>query len=101
MTIDEIKLSNQQHGYYFFEPAALRFFSSRIGRSVYKGPGGVYFTTSEQFVPSSGKPEPRRYTVRQFYPETGNVESAGGFQAYSSSGAARMAALRLAKGGVR
>lgn len=98
MTIDDIRLSNQQHGQYFFSPSTLRFFASRIGQEVYEGLGGVYFTTSEQFRPSSGPAGPRRYTVRQFAPETGKIRTVGEHQQYASSGAARRAAARLAAG---
>lgn len=93
MTIDDIRLSNAQHGQFFFSPSTMRFFKSRVGREVYEGPGGVYFATSEQ-----GPSGIRRYTVRQFIPETGWVKTAGEHQQYGSSGAARQAALKLAKG---
>lgn len=103
MTIDEIKTSNRQHGYHFFEPAALRFFASRIGQETYEGPGGVYFTTSEQFQPSEGPAHKRRYSVRKFDPLTSKIHTPGGitgkgFMQYGTSGAARTAAERMAKG---
>jgi hypothetical protein len=99
VTIDDIKLSNQQHGYHFFSADTLRFFSSRIGQDAYEGPGGVYFTTSEQFRPSGGAPFRRRYTVRRFDPATGRVKTVGDHQQYASSSAARMAAARCARDG--
>jgi len=98
MTIYDIKLSNKQHGQFFFEPATLRFFRSRIGQEVYEGIGGVYFTTSEQFVPSSGTPAKRLYTVRKFDPATGDVDTLGEFQQYASASGARMAAIKASLG---
>ncbi len=78
MTISEIKAANKRAGFYFFERATLRFFRSRIERAVYEGPGGVYFVTSEQFV-GSEYTAPRMWTVRKFWPETGDCETAGKF----------------------
>ena len=74
--IDDIKMTNHSAGLHFFEPAAMRFFDSRCGRTVYQGPGGVYFVTSEQFHGSNGYSDGRKYTVRQFDPKTGKVETA-------------------------
>jgi hypothetical protein len=96
MTIYDVELSNRQHGKHFFEPSTKRFFRSRIGTEVYEGPGGVYFTTSEQFVGSDRIPHKRQYTVRKFNPATGDIDTVGEFQAYGSSASARRAAARLA-----
>jgi len=71
ITLAEIRAANKAAGFYFFEPATLRFFDSRILRAVYQGPGGVYFITSEQFHGSGGYTAPRKHTVRKFNPETG------------------------------
>lgn len=91
MTIDEIKARNEAAGQHFFEAGAISFFSSRIGNKVYEGPGGIFFVTSEQFKPSRGIPGPRRYTVRKFTPETGNVATFGEFNKLTSARAHRMA----------
>ena len=95
MTIYDIELSNTQRGQHFFEAGAKRFFRSRIGQEVYEGPGGIFFTTSEQFRPSIGPAHARKYTVRRFNPETGSVDTHGEFQAYNTAASARRAA-RLA-----
>lgn len=79
MTIEQIKEANKRAGFHFFEVATLRFFKSRIGEQVYQGPGGTYFVTSEQFVPSSGIPEARGYTVRLFNLETHDISTVGRF----------------------
>ena len=68
----QVKQANEQAGYYFFSPGANRFFSSRAGQLLYKGPGGMFFVTSEQFDHDS----PRNFTVREFNPENGNVNTA-------------------------
>jgi hypothetical protein len=78
-TMTAIKAANAEAGYHWFEPGTLRFFASRVGDTVYQGPGGVYFVSSEQFK-MTGRPDgPRRYTVRRFLPETGAVVTVGPF----------------------
>jgi hypothetical protein len=76
-TISDIKAANKAAGRFFFERDTMRFFNSRVFRSVYQGPGGVYFVTSEQFTGSDGVKAPRTYKVREFDPETGNVSTFG------------------------
>jgi hypothetical protein len=98
MTIYDIKLSNKQHGQFFFDPPSMRFFDSCIGRETYEGAGGVYFITSEQFTPSNGTPEKRRYTVRKFNVDTGEVDTFGEFQQYGNASSARMAAIKASLG---
>ncbi len=78
-TMAAIKEANAAVGGHWFSRGALHFFSSRLPKSVHQGPGGVYFVTSEQFLPSRGDPAPRRYTVREFDPVTGNVDTVGDF----------------------
>ena len=80
MTIKDIKNRNKAAGLHFFSPATTRFFRSRYGRTVYEGPGGIYFLTSEQFEWGWGRIKGARlYTVRRFNPETGAVGTAGAF----------------------
>ena len=55
-----------------------------------------YFITSEQFVPSHGPPDPRKFTVRVFNKETGNVKSIGDFQEFKTKKIARDFAWCLA-----
>lgn len=92
--MDDVRRANAQRGHHFFEAGALRFFRSRIGTELY---GGRYFVTSEQFVPSSGRPEPRRYTIREVTPD-GSIETVGDFQQYGSGSAARRAIRSLVNG---
>lgn len=93
--IESIKHANTVRGMHWFDKSTLRFFSSRVGSTVYQGPGGVYFTSSEQFDARS----PRLYSVRKFNPETGGVETVGEFQRYGSRSGAVAAAKRFAARG--
>lgn len=92
-TMTAIKAANKAAGRYWFEPGTLRFFDSHVGQTVYQGAGGVYFVSSERFHGSRGYSAPRRYTVRQFDPETGAVDTVGPFNELM-----RSAAIAKAKG---
>ena len=98
MEIYDIRLANRQAGWHFFEPGAMRFFDSRIGRTVYEGSGGVYFVTSEQFHGSGGYTAPRKYTVHRFDPKTGRISGVGDFNKSTRAVAVRLA-RRCANGG--
>ena len=95
-TIDSIKARNAREGFFFFEPETLRFFRSKVGRTVYEGPGGVFFWTSEQMVFSDGSRERRSYTVRRFSRITGEVKTVGNFQGHLRIRDAANEAKRLA-----
>ena len=56
-------------GRHWFDKSSMRFFRSQLPRNAYRGPGGIFFVSSEQFIGSNGA-QPRRYTVRQFIKET-------------------------------
>ena len=90
--IGQIRHANAAAGQHFFEPGTMRFFASRVLPAVYDGPGGVYFVTSEK-----GPDGVRRFTVREFQRDTGDVRTAGEFQAFGSRAAAQKEAKRLAK----
>lgn len=82
-TIDDVKIANRESTQpYWFSPDTLRFFGSRIGRTLYDG---RYFLTSEQRDHES----PRRYTIRQAMPD-GTIETVGEFQAYATRAEALM-----------
>lgn len=74
-SIADIRAANAAAGFHFFERETLRFFDSRIERTVY---GGRFFITSEQFHGSDGKSAPRRYTVRVAH-DDGSVTTMGEF----------------------
>ncbi len=84
-----IRAANRNAGQHFFDPSSLRFFSSRIGRTSYRG---RLFVTSEQFHGSDGYVADRLYTVRCAM-DDGSIETVGGFQQYATSSAARAAIL--------
>ena len=85
--MEEIKCINKEKGYYFFEPDTMRFFKSRVGDTVFQGGGGIFFVTSEKFDYNS----PRNYTVREFIPETGNINTVSEFNELSYQQARRLA----------
>jgi hypothetical protein len=90
MTIAEIKQANYAAGQHFFERSTMRFFSSTVLPYVYNGPGGIFFVTSEQFHGSQGS-APRRYTVRQFMPETAEIKTFGPFNKLDKERARKLA----------
>lgn len=57
----------------------------------------MYFITSEQFHGNNGHVGQRKYTVRKFTPETGDVGTAGKFNELTRASAIG-AAKRLAAG---
>ena len=73
-TISDIRRTNAETGGYFFSKDTMRFFKSRVLPYVYQGLGGIYFVTADQMVSSSG-PELRKFKVRKFNPETGDVRT--------------------------
>ena len=79
MNISHIRGQNRFAGHHFFDAPALRFFNSHIEPTVYQGPGGVYFVTSEQFVASNGERFRRMFTVRQYCPVTADILTVGPF----------------------
>ena len=96
-SVYEVRRANVVRGYHFFDPDTLRFFSSRIGKTIY---GGRYFVTSERDEPVSSRYPAawngeRRYTLREALAD-GSVSTVGDFGAYATGAAARRAAQRLA-----
>ena len=88
LTLADLRRANREGGGCWFEPSTMRFFRSRILPTVYQGPGGVFFVSSEQFDDAS----PRNYTVRQFEPTSGAICTFGPFNELG-----RGAAITLAK----
>ena len=83
----ELKEANWAAGFHFFDRDSMRFFRSRVIPTVYAGPGGVFFVTSEQFDEKST----RNFTVRKFDPKTGGVDTLGEFNKSSRADALRAA----------
>jgi len=92
MTIDEIKSRAGQAGSKFFTPGNMRWHNSRISSKTFKGPGGVYFITSE----ADGH-MPRRYSVRRFDPETSRINTVA-WHAFNFIGDAYRYAVLMASG---
>ena len=79
---------------HWFDRDSMRFFGSRLGRTVY-GPGGRVFTTSE--TNPSGV---TRYSVRVLQVDAGNrytVDTVGAFGALTTSPQAATAAARVGR----
>ncbi|GAF70189.1 unnamed protein product [marine sediment metagenome] len=84
------------HTGYWFSSESKRFFSSRVAQTAYKNEETdiAYFVSSEQFDSTS----PRLYTVRACDLNTGDINTVGVFQEYSTSREATREAQRLAEG---
>jgi len=83
-----IERANDRAGFHWFEPATKRFFRCRVGSDVYQGPGGIFFVSSEQ-GPHSG----RAFTVREFKPQTADIDTFGPFNKLGRARAHRLAKL--------
>ena len=89
--IDDIKRANHAKGGHWFDRETLRFFRSRVLPTLYKGQGGIFFVSSEKCTHLYGKPELRRFTVRQFHPADADVSTVGEFNKLSRAQAIRLA----------
>lgn len=93
-TIADIKAANRAAGRHFFDQGAMRFFNSRILPTVFQGPGGIYFVTSEKY--DSSLRGPGSYSIRKFFPSDASIEGVGEFQSYASAEEAKRDAKRFA-----
>lgn len=91
--IDRLKDLNARRGYHWFEPSTMRFFNSRVARYGYLSAdrSTAYFTSSEK-----GPDGIRAWSIRSANLNTGQVDTVGKFQAYSSRKAADREAQRIA-----
>jgi hypothetical protein len=92
-TINAIKDAVRATGSHWFDPSTMRFFGTKVLPTVYQGPGGVYFVTSEQ--PPHG---PRAFTVRSFNPETADIGTVGEVCSINTKGKASDMAKKAAAG---
>lgn len=81
LTMEMIKYNNERAGQYFFEPATMRFFNSKVYNEVYDG---EYFVTSEK-----GPDGVRKYTVRRAIDRGAKIETIGEFQQFDTLAKAR------------
>jgi hypothetical protein len=86
---DIIDSYNPGPGRHWFDPSTKRFFRSRLPQYGFKGPGGTFFVSSEQFVGSHGERHARRYTVRQLTSDS--IKTVGEFNVLSKSAANTLA----------
>jgi len=89
-TIDRIQQTNRERGFHFFDSSTMRFFRSRVMAQTFEGKHAVYFVTSEQFVGSECT-APRKYSVRSFNPESGDIRTVQPFNELTCSKALRIA----------
>lgn len=89
--IDDIKSAAKVRGSHWFDKDTLRFFAGRVLPTLYKGPGGIFFVSSEQYRGTNGYSQPRKYTVRRFDPVEADVDTVGEFNVLSRSQAVRLA----------
>ena len=89
-TISDVKAANRKAGFHWFDPDALRFFSSRISEQIY---GGRLFISSEAFKSPHGD-YPRAYTVRMVS-DDGSVSTVGEFQGHRTLANARKEARAI------
>lgn len=87
-TVNDIKELVRATGSHWFDPSTMRFFGTRVLPTVYQGPGGVYFVTSDHTFDRQ-----RKYTVRQFKPDFVIIDTVGEL----ASIATRAQAVRIAK----
>lgn len=74
ITMSDIRHYNAATGGYFFARKTMKFFAGRIESAPYQGIGGIYFITSEKCGFTSTI---RKFAVRKFNPETGDVTTVG------------------------
>jgi hypothetical protein len=88
-TIEGIKQANRASGGYWFSPATMKGFASRVSSLVF---GGHFFVTSERVKWD----KPRFYTVRMAEND-GEIRNASDFMQYASYNGAISAARRFAE----
>lgn len=83
-TVEDIRC---YHRGLWFHRLNMEFFQTILLETVYQGPGGIYFVTSDK-----GPGCRRRYSVRSYDPISDKVKTVGEFNAYT-----RAAAIKQAK----
>ncbi|MCP6727259.1 MAG: hypothetical protein KJI69_04485 [Patescibacteria group bacterium] len=89
--IDEVKTRAEKGSPYFFSPATMRGFSSRLSELCWRSGEKIYFITSEadkDYIKHSGSV--RQWTVR-YISLDGNIETLGKFQEHQNLNDARRA----------
>jgi hypothetical protein len=97
-SIRNVVRANAAAGGFWFSPATMQHFNSRVESNLIRG---RYFITSEQreaypYIDVRGQEQPateRKYTVR-YVQDDASIETIGDFMAYDSGAAAMEAALQ-------
>jgi len=90
VSIDEIRAASLAAGNHWFSPGSMRFFRTRLPRTGTRDTTGkIWFISSEAM-----RGGPRRYSVRVFCPQTGQVDTHGDFHSHKTADAARRAMKR-------
>lgn len=80
---------------HWFSPDVLKFFKSKLSESLIYTDNKILFFSSEQ-----GPNGVRMYSIREYDPENGNIDTIGlGFQGYKTLAAAKRAAQTIVKRG--
>jgi hypothetical protein len=87
-SISEMKTKNKEVGHHFFDDSTMNFFDSKVSAKTF----GDYFVTSER-----GPSGLRRYTVRVFNPNTGEIKTHGLFQEFDTLREAQSVAKQASK----
>jgi hypothetical protein len=84
ITIADVMEKNRDKGLHFFDKDSMKFFESKIeGKQKEPLIGDKYFITSEQFE-LDGRKDERKYTLREFNPKTGGINTVGEFNQLKS-----------------
>ena len=76
---------------HWFDKSTMAFFKSKLAESMLYTKDKVLFFSSEK-----GPDGIRRFSIREYNPETGAIETVGlGFQGYKTLAAAKLAASKL------
>jgi hypothetical protein len=106
LPIEKIKTAHKSANGQWFSDHNLRFFQSQIFDG-WQGPNGVFFVSSEKLtqlgwlfgkIPDECKNDPRKYTVRQFHPKTGEITNASQFNEIPTREEAERLATHFAAG---
>ena len=88
MNYESICNVKHKHRGHWFDDSTMRFFKSKVYESVYCGKEFWYFVSSEK-----SENNPRLFTVRQFNPKTGDIDSYSSFQEFKTQAQANKAAM--------
>lgn len=101
LTMADIRAANQAAGHHWFDRGNNRMFGTKYHGSALHGPGGVFFITSEPTDPGRERlwpGSPRRFSIRRFDPESGDVRTVGDFRGHGFYDDAKQEAVARANG---